>query len=48
MDLFAEMILHFVDNESVLTKILGLLNNIAEVDHLRYSLMRKDIIDPIR
>lgn len=35
-------------SESVLTKILGLLNNIAEVPDLRSALMDDDIIASVR
>lgn len=42
------MLYKYKHNESVLTKILGLLNNIAEVEGLRKALMNEEIIESIR
>lgn len=44
MELFLEVLDSFRGESSVETKVLGLLNNIAEVDHLRPRLMRPRFI----
>jgi len=38
----------FIDNSTVETKVLGLVNNIAEVPHLRNMLFSNDIIPTLR
>lgn len=38
----------FIDNTTVETKVLGLVNNIAEVPHLRKMLFSNDIIPTLR
>lgn len=48
LKLFTKMLQEARHSGSVLTKILGLLNNIAEVPKLRKSLMSEEIIDSIR
>lgn len=48
LKLFKRMLLERPTSEPILTKILGLLNNIAEVPDLRSSLMDDDIIASIR
>ncbi|XP_025074864.1 protein zyg-11 homolog B-like isoform X3 [Pogonomyrmex barbatus] len=44
MELFLEVLDSFQGESSVETKVLGLLNNIAEVDHLRPRLMQSRFI----
>ncbi|XP_011148739.1 protein zyg-11 homolog B isoform X1 [Harpegnathos saltator] len=44
MELFLEVLDNFQGESSVETKVLGLLNNIAEVDHLRPRLMQPRFI----
>ena len=48
MDLFLEVLQTFPDEAAIETKILGLLNNIAEVSWLRSSLMVDSFIDILR
>lgn len=38
----------FIDDSTVETKVLGLVNNIAEVPHLRAMLFNNDIIPTLR
>lgn len=38
----------FIDDSTVETKVLGLVNNIAEVPHLRPMLFKNDIIPTLR
>jgi len=38
----------FIDDSTVETKVLGLVNNIAEVPHLRNMLFNNDIIPTLR
>lgn len=38
----------FIDDSTVETKVLGLVNNIAEVPHLRAMLFHNDIIPTLR
>lgn len=38
----------FIDDSTVETKVLGLVNNIAEVPHLRPMLFNNDIIPTLR
>jgi Zyg-11 family protein len=38
----------FIDDSTVETKVLGLINNIAEVPHLRAMLFKNDIIPTLR
>lgn len=38
----------FIDDSTVETKVLGLVNNIAEVPHLRNMLFSNDIIPTLR
>ncbi len=48
MDLFLQVLQVFPDDISIETKVLGLLNNIAEVSHLRENLMVKPFIGVLR
>ncbi|XP_065220691.1 protein zyg-11 homolog B-like [Planococcus citri] len=48
LELFTKMLDEYVDCDPVLTKILGLLNNIAEFADLRSCLMTFEVINPIR
>ncbi|XP_076170016.1 protein zyg-11 homolog B isoform X2 [Ptiloglossa arizonensis] len=44
MELFITILQHFQGESSIETKVLGLLNNIAEVNHLRPMLMKTEFI----
>lgn len=48
LDLFANMLQEYVECDPVLTKILGLLNNIAEFPEFRFRLMKEELINSIR
>ena len=48
MDLFLEVLKAFPDTKEIETKVLGLLNNIAEVSWLRCSLLLDPFIQVLR
>ncbi|XP_015380158.1 PREDICTED: protein zyg-11 homolog B-like [Diuraphis noxia] len=48
LTLYMNILNTFIDNSTVETKVLGLVNNIAEVPHLRNMLFSNDIIPTLR
>ncbi len=48
MDLFIEVLDTFPGDKCIETKVLGLLNNIAEVPHLRGNLLKDSFIIRLR
>lgn len=48
LDLFIDILETFKDEATLQTKVLGLINNIAEVQSLRHTLMRADFIEHCR
>ncbi|XP_033103577.1 protein zyg-11 homolog B-like [Anneissia japonica] len=48
LELFIKILQSFPSEASLQTKVLGLVNNIAEVKHLRHFLLRGDFIDHCR
>jgi Zyg-11 family protein len=48
MDLFLEVLMTFQDDCAVETKVLGLINNIAEVPQLRPHLMVPGFMSSLR
>ncbi|XP_050534870.1 protein zyg-11 homolog B-like isoform X2 [Daktulosphaira vitifoliae] len=48
LQLYMEILNTFIDDSTVETKVLGLVNNIAEVKHLRAMLFVNDIIPTLR
>ncbi|XP_050440716.1 protein zyg-11 homolog B-like [Adelges cooleyi] len=48
LQLYMEILNTFIDDSTVETKVLGLVNNIAEVPHLRPNLFSNDIIPTLR
>lgn len=48
LDLFIDILETFKDESTLQTKVLGLINNIAEVQSLRDTLMREDFIEHCR
>jgi Zyg-11 family protein len=48
MDLFLEVLMTFQDECAVETKVLGLINNIAEVSQLRPCLMVPGFMSRLR
>ena len=48
MDLFIEVLDTFPGDKCIETKVLGLLNNIAEVPHLRSNLLKDQFLANLR
>lgn len=48
LQLYMNILNTFIDDSTVETKVLGLVNNIAEVPHLRAMLFNNDIIPTLR
>lgn len=48
LQLYMNILNTFVNDSTVETKVLGLVNNIAEVPHLRPMLFNNDIIPTLR
>ncbi|XP_071953528.1 protein zyg-11 homolog [Antedon mediterranea] len=48
LELFIKILQSFPNEASLQTKVLGLVNNIAEVKHLRHFLLRQDFIEHCR
>lgn len=48
MDLFIEVLDTFPGDKCIETKVLGLLNNIAEVPHLRSNLTKDNFLIHLR
>ncbi|XP_025424633.1 protein zyg-11 homolog B-like [Sipha flava] len=48
LELYMNILNTFIDDSTVETKVLGLINNIAEVPHLRAMLFKNDIIPTLR
>jgi len=48
LQLYMSILNTFINDSTVETKVLGLVNNIAEVPHLRTKLFNNDIIPTLR
>ncbi|XP_077982057.1 protein zyg-11 homolog B-like [Glandiceps talaboti] len=48
LEIFLQMLEAFPDEDNLQTKVLGLLNNVAEVGHLRVILVKEDFIHQLR